>query len=302
MKIKLFQTCTAVLFVIGFSGTGLDADVQQHLVQKGETLSEIAQKHQVPLKSITQTNSIKSAHRIRTGRALHISRKSLTFEDIWYKVEPGDTLISIARRYNVDWKDLQRTNNIKSTHDIQTGKTLCIPRKTLVPSEIVYQVKPGDTLTGIARRYNVDWKDLQRTNGISSPRKLQVGTRIRIQNDRSFGSPPGVLQTNSLEPSTTLASHSESRDILSTKPTNDEILKEAAKEVAAVHSQLLNYGAVATEEKTTELMLMFIREDHSRGRQIFYDMFKHKHSRSETDCLYDAVWNYMQELKGTQNQ
>ena len=92
-----------------------------------------------------------------------------------------------------------------------------------------------------------------------------------------------------------------SGDTVSAEPTNDEIL-EAAKGVAAVHSQLLNYGAVATEEQTTELMLMFIREEHSRGRQIFYDMFKHKHSRSETDRLYEAVWNYMQELKRTQNQ
>ena len=42
-------------------------------------------------------------------------------------------------------------------------------------------------MSGIASRHNVDWQDLQRMNGISSPRTLlQIGTRIRIQRDNSF--------------------------------------------------------------------------------------------------------------------
>ena len=123
----------AVLFVVTLSATPLTAGVQQHLVQKGETLSEIAQKYKVPLKSIIQANSIKSAHRI------------------------------------------------------QIGKTLRIPGNAFALNEILYQVKPGDTLIGIARLHNVEWKDLQRINGISSPRSLQIGAEIRIPHDGSFG-------------------------------------------------------------------------------------------------------------------
>ena len=123
----------AVLFVVTLFATPLTAGVQQHLVQKGETLSEIAQKYKVPLKSIIQANSIKSAH------------------------------------------------------SIQIGKTLRIPGSAFALNEILYQVKPGDTLIGIARLHNVEWKDLQRINGISSPRSLQIGAEIRIPHDGSSG-------------------------------------------------------------------------------------------------------------------
>lgn len=126
------------IFIVGLSVMVLSeasraASVQQHLVQKGETLSEIAQKYKVPLKSIIQANSIKSAHRI------------------------------------------------------QIGKTLRIPGNAFGLSEILYQVKPGDTLIGIARLHNVEWKVLQKINGISSPRSLQIGTEIRIPHDGRLG-------------------------------------------------------------------------------------------------------------------
>ena len=132
MKRRLIYILITVLFTVAPFGTALAAGVQKHLVQKGETLSEIAQKYKVPLRSIIQANSIKSAHRIQTGKTLRI---------------PGNALVK----------------------------------------EILYQVKPGDTLIGIARLHNVEWKDLQILNGISSPRSLQIGTEIRIPHDGSFG-------------------------------------------------------------------------------------------------------------------
>ncbi len=133
MNRRLIHIFIAVLSVVVLSEAPLAAGVQQHLVQKGETLSEIAQKYKVPLKSIIQANSIKSAHRI------------------------------------------------------QIGKTLRIPGNAFGLSEILYQVKPGDTLIGIARLHNVEWKVLQKINGISSPRYLQIGTEIRIPHDGSLG-------------------------------------------------------------------------------------------------------------------
>ncbi len=129
MKRRLIYILIAVLSVVTLFGTAFAAGVQQHLVQKGETLSEIAQKYQVPLKSIIQANSIKSAHRIRTGRTLRIPREALTFEDSWYKVQPGDTLFSIGRRHNVEWRDLQRINGISSPRSLQIGRMIRISER-----------------------------------------------------------------------------------------------------------------------------------------------------------------------------
>ena len=126
MKRRLIHIFIAVLFVVTPLGTAFAASVQQHLVQKGETLSEIAQKYKVPLKSIIQANSIKSAHRIQTGKTLRIPREALAFEDIWYKVQPGDTLFSIGHRHNIEWRDLQRINGISSPRSLQIGRMIRI--------------------------------------------------------------------------------------------------------------------------------------------------------------------------------
>ena len=126
MKRRLIHILITVLFIVTPFGTTRAAGFQQHLVEKGETLSEIAQKYKVPLKSIIQANSIKSAHHIRTGRTLRIPGESLTFEDIWYKVQPGDTLWRIAHRHNVEVGDLQRINGISSPRSLQIGRMIRI--------------------------------------------------------------------------------------------------------------------------------------------------------------------------------
>ena len=126
MKRRLIHILIAVLFVVTPFGIARAAGFQQHLVQKGETLSEIAQKYKVPLKSIIQANSLKSAHRIRTGRTLRIPGEALTFEDRWYKVKAGDTLWSIAHRHKVEVRDLQRINGISSPRSLQIGRMIRI--------------------------------------------------------------------------------------------------------------------------------------------------------------------------------
>ena len=128
MKRRLIHIFIAVFFGVALFGTAFAAGFQQHLVQKGETLSEIAQKYKVPLKSIIQANSIKSAHRIQSGRTLRIPGGTLTFGDIWYKVQPGDTLSSIGRRHNIEWRDLQRINGISSPRNLQIGRMIRISK------------------------------------------------------------------------------------------------------------------------------------------------------------------------------
>ena len=129
MKRRSIHTFTfiTVLLVVPFAGIAFAAGFQQHMIQKGETLSEIAQKYKVPVKSIIQANSIKSAHRIQTGKTLRIPKDAFVIKEIMYQVRPGDTLIGIANRHNVDWKDLQRLNRISSPRSLQIGTEIRIP-------------------------------------------------------------------------------------------------------------------------------------------------------------------------------
>lgn len=43
-----------------------------------------------------------------------------------------------------------------------------------------YEIQPGETLTEIARRYNLTVEELAALNGISDPNSIHVGQRIRV--------------------------------------------------------------------------------------------------------------------------
>ncbi|RKU16512.1 peptidase [Candidatus Poribacteria bacterium] len=124
MKRRLIHISIAVVFVMMFSGTRLDAGGHQHLVKKGDTLWDISRKYKVPLKSIIQANSIQSTKRLQIGKKLLIPGAPV--EGIWYRVKAGDTLWSIAHRHNVEVRDLQRINSISSPRSLQIGTRIRI--------------------------------------------------------------------------------------------------------------------------------------------------------------------------------
>ncbi|MCS7037658.1 MAG: LysM peptidoglycan-binding domain-containing protein [Saprospiraceae bacterium] len=116
-----------------------------------------------------------------------------------YTVAAGDTLFSIARRFNVTVADLRRANNLTSDH-LRTGQVLRIPTgSTPTPAPappapsptppasssgggttiVTYTVVRGDTLSSIARRFNVTVDAIKRQNNLKSA-SLRVGQTLRI--------------------------------------------------------------------------------------------------------------------------
>ena len=91
-----------------------------------------------------------------------------------HRVEPGETLASIAKKYRVTAAAIADANNIERTTALEPGTKLTIPAtqpttetKRLLVS---YRVRRGDTLAGIADRFNVDSEDVRRWNRLRSNR------------------------------------------------------------------------------------------------------------------------------------
>ena len=76
------------------------------------------------------------------------------------KVQKGDTLYSIAKRYDMSISELIELNGIDSPNQLYVGQVL----KTA--SNKYYTVKRGDTLASIARRYGTTYQDLAKKNNI----------------------------------------------------------------------------------------------------------------------------------------
>jgi peptidoglycan lytic transglycosylase D len=111
----------------------------------------------------------------------------------FHTVRRGETLSAIARRYGVKTAELKQANELTSTR-VRTNQTLMIPQHTAagLPSasssrpdatataELLYRVRRGDTLYGIARQFDTTVAVLKRLNQLSSDRII-VGDQLTVR-------------------------------------------------------------------------------------------------------------------------
>jgi murein DD-endopeptidase MepM/ murein hydrolase activator NlpD len=96
-----------------------------------------------------------------------------------HRVASGDRLGAIAEVYGVSLQALARANDLAPPYVIYVGQVLQVPAGTEV-TPVRYAVRQGDTLSAIARRFDVAMADLAATNGIASPYLLSVGQALEI--------------------------------------------------------------------------------------------------------------------------
>lgn len=95
-----------------------------------------------------------------------------------YTIQPGDTLYRISRNFNTTVEILLKFNNIPAPQWIFPGRQLVIPYSP--PEAIIYVVRPGDTLYGIARRYGTFIQNLIDFNYLDDPNKIYVGQSLVV--------------------------------------------------------------------------------------------------------------------------
>jgi len=106
-------------------------------------------------------------------------------EDKWtswrlHPAENGETLADIARRYRVTVPAIEAANHLEPHAAVPAGFLLNVPTAPRPQIRLVrYRVQRGDTLAGIADRYDVTVGQLRRWNGISGNRAPR-GARLRI--------------------------------------------------------------------------------------------------------------------------
>ena len=147
-----------------------------YTVQRGDTLYSIASKYNTTVNDLINLNNLKS-NVLTIGQVLRIPTREIVQEDGIYTVKPGDSLYSIANKYNISINDLIEINKLPSTV-LTTGQRLIIPGYEEEEAN-VYLVKPGDTLYRIASIYGISIDDIKKENNLSS-NILSVGQRLRI--------------------------------------------------------------------------------------------------------------------------
>jgi len=109
-----------------------------------------------------------------------------------YAVEAGDSLWKIARKTGTTVAELQRANRLTSNSRLHVGQKLIVPGKapSVAPAAgtaaSTYTVKPGDTLSAIARRAGSTTADLMRLNKLRSD-YVRVGQEILLPSGAALG-------------------------------------------------------------------------------------------------------------------
>lgn len=127
-----------------------------------------------------------------------------------YTVRSGDTLYGIALRYNTTVARLAQLNNITNTSLIRVGQVLILPGSggtTPPPSNsTTYTVRSGDTLSGIAARYNTTVARIASANNISNVNLIRVGLVLTIPGSGGTTPPPPTVRTYTVRSGDTLYS------------------------------------------------------------------------------------------------
>lgn len=159
---------------------------ETYTVKAGDTLYGISNQFGVSVTELAELNGIKGSN-LKIGTILKIPSKSGTNPNnmFMYTVKKGDTLYSIARKYNTTVQKIIDLNYLKNS-SISPGEVLRIPEtytkeeEMYLPNYTNYIVKSGDTLYSIARTNNLTVDTIINDNSLTK-NTLQVGQILKIR-------------------------------------------------------------------------------------------------------------------------
>lgn len=172
-----------------------------YVVQKGDTLYSIANKLGTTVSELKKENNLTS-NTLQIGEVLRIPTKEIyEEEENIYIVKKGDSLYSIANKYNTTVEELKRINNLTS-NILSIGQVLKLPsdKANNVEKEentISYTVQKGDSLYSIARKYDTTIDRIKKLNNLTT-NLLSIGQVLLIPTDTNLETTYTVQKGDSL--------------------------------------------------------------------------------------------------------
>lgn len=189
------------------------APVESYVVKAGDTLTGIAETNNLSVSQLASYNNIAANAYVQRGQQLWLVPDKVkpqptksavstpAIKTMIHKVQAGESLAVLARKYEMSVQDLAALNDLEPTQGLYIGQSLKVPAtaktasadsntnvrtKNLRKNDNVssnqsnYTVKAGDTLTGIANSLGVSNADIAALNDFSADSGLMAGQIIKV--------------------------------------------------------------------------------------------------------------------------
>lgn len=176
---------------------------KDYRVKAGDGLMALARQFNVSTDTLAALNNMELTDLLYVGQTLKVpasvdfnspttststnSSRASSVASTDYKVQSGDTLIGIANSVGVSPAEIAAINSdFNAKARLQRGQIIKVPAsKELVDrhlnnKQISYKVKSGDTLTAVAKRYNIAITELATANNLKDNANLILGRTITI--------------------------------------------------------------------------------------------------------------------------
>lgn len=147
-----------------------------YIVVKGDTLYSIAKNLDTTVEELKKLNSINN-NMLTIGQMLKVPVKIVDVGDTdIYQVKEGDTLYSIANKYNISVNELKAINKLDSDI-LSIGQILNVPSGLSLVN--TYIVTKGDTLYSVAKKFDTTIDEIKKLNNLDN-NMLSVGQKLLI--------------------------------------------------------------------------------------------------------------------------
>ena len=148
-----------------------------YTVKKGDSLWKIANKYNTTVEKLKSANNLKT-NTLSVGQKLVIPSISVSPEvSDTYIVQKGDSLWSIANKFNMTVSELKNLNNL-TNNLLSIGQVLKI-KDSSNNGKKTYTVQKGDSLWVIANKYGITTEELKSYNNLTS-NLLSIGQMLKI--------------------------------------------------------------------------------------------------------------------------
>ena len=170
-----------------------------YVVRRGDSLWKISRRYDVAMADLRKLNSFGKDPLLRPGDRVVLAKTSgttangrKTVAGKTHTVRNGDSLWKISRRYDVGMNTLRRLNGFGKNPTLRPGDRVVVGNASAsVATGGTYDVRSGDSLWSIARRYGTTSSGLAVCNGFSTRHVLHPGDVIRLCNRSERAVPAG---------------------------------------------------------------------------------------------------------------